>query len=60
MERVCAVENFSGDDRGDGASEGDGDGEGETSTDGDGVAGGAPTASTVVTGVSVAAEAFGC
>jgi hypothetical protein len=60
VERVCAVENFSGDVRGDGAIDGDGDGDGETSMDGDGVAEGAATGSTVVTGVSVAAEAFGC
>ena len=60
VERVWAVENFSGDDRGLGAIEGDGDGEGETSTDGDGVAEGAATGSTAVTGVSVAAEAFCC
>ena len=59
MARVCAVENFSGDDRGDGASEGDGDGEGETSAVGDGMAEGAATGSTV-TGVSEAAEAFCC
>ena len=57
VERVCAVETFSGDDRGEGAIEGDG--EGETSTDGDGVAEGAATGSTV-TGVSVAAAAFSC
>ena len=38
VERVWAVENFSGDDRGDGATEGEGDG--ETSGDGDGVAAG--------------------
>ena len=60
VERVCAVETFSGDDLGLGAIEGDGDGEGETSTDGDGVAEGAATGSTVVTGVSSAAEAFCC
>lgn len=59
MDRVWAVENFSGDDRGDGPIEGDGDGEGETSTDGDGVAKGATTGSTV-TGVSPAADAFCC
>ncbi len=59
MERVCAVEIFSGDDREVGSIEGDGDGEGETSTDGDGVAEGAATGSTV-TGVSVAADAFCC
>src|ERR1043165_10004309 len=57
--RVCAVEIFSGDDRGDGASEGDGDGEGETSADGDGVAGGAATG-WAEAGVSGAAEAFCC
>ena len=62
MERVWAVENFSGDDddRGAGSFDGDGDGEGETSTEGDGVAEGAAIGSTVVTGVSVAAEAFCC
>ena len=60
MERVCAVEIFSGDDdRGAGSIEGDGDGEGETATDGDGVAEGAATGSTV-TGVSPAADAFCC
>ena len=59
MARVCAVETFSVDDRGDGASEGDGDGEDETSPDGDGVAGGAVTGS-AVTGVSGAAETFCC
>jgi len=56
---VCAVEIFSGDDRGAGSIEGDGDGEGEAATDGDGVAEGATTGSTV-TGVSVAADAFCC
>ena len=60
MERVCAVETFSGDDRGASAVEGDGDGEGEASAEGDGVAAGAAAGSTVVTGVSVAAEAFCC
>ena len=38
VERVCAVENFSVDGRGDGAMDGEGDG--ETSADGDGVADG--------------------
>src|ERR1044072_6035156 len=60
VERVCAAETLSGDDRGDGAVDGDGDGEGETSTDGVGVAEGAAMGSTVVTGLSVAAEAFCC
>ena len=59
MERVWAVEIFSGDDREVGSIEGDDDGEGETSTDGDGVVEGAATGSTV-TGVSVAAEVFCC
>ena len=59
MERVCAVENFSGDDRGVVSIEVDGDGEGETSTDGDGVVEGVAAGSTVA-GVSVAADAFCC